>query len=344
MNASFFIFTTMKKIILPILLCISITFANAQTQTTAELQETAKAFIRQGDYTNAILVLNRAAQQEPQNTSVAKDLALSYYFQNDNDKAIAAIKPALDRDDADDQTFQIAANIYKRMDQPKEAEKVYRKGVKKFSESGPLYNDLGELLWAQKDYDAIKQWEKGIEVDPSYSKNYYNAAKYYYLTTDKVWCLLYGETFINMEPMSSKAPEVKQLLLDGYKKLFTDADLEKNNKDKNVFVKAFLQSMNKEGSVASMGLNTESLTMIRTRFILDWYNTQQNKYPFKLFELHQQLLKEGMFDAYNEWLFESSINLAAYQNWISTHAAENKAFTDFQKGRLFKIPKGQYYH
>jgi tetratricopeptide (TPR) repeat protein len=182
----------MKKIILPILLCISTAFATAQTQTTAELQETAKAFIRQGDYANAILVLNRAAQQEPQNTAVAKDLALSYYFQNDNDKAIAAIKPALDRDDADDQTFQIAANIYKRMDQPKEAEKVYRKGVKKFPESGPLYNDLGELLWAQKDYDAIKQWEKGIEVDPSFSKNYYNAAKYYYLTTDKVWCLLYG--------------------------------------------------------------------------------------------------------------------------------------------------------
>ena len=321
-----------------------LTIANAQPQSVAELHETAKAFMRQGDYPNAILVLNRAVQQDPKNIAVIKDLALTYYFQKDNDKALAAIKPIIDREDADDQVIQIAGNIYKQLEQPKECEKLYRKALKKFPDSGPLYNDLGELLWAQKDYDAIKQWEKGIESDPSYSKNYYNAARYYYLTTDKVWTLLYGETFINMEPMSSKAPEIKQLLLDAYKKLFTDADLEANNKDKNVFVKAYLQAMNKQASVAALGITTESLTMIRARFILNWYNTQQTKFPFKLFEYQQQLLKEGMFDAYNEWLFESSLNLSAYQNWISTHAAENKAFTDFQKGRLFKVPKGQYYH
>lgn len=335
----------MKKSILFLLISLGIASANAQSQTTGELIETANTFLRQGDYANAILVLNRAQQQDPQNTTVAKNLALSYYFQNDNDKASAAIKPALDKEDADDQVFQIAANIYQHLGQPKEAEKVYRKGIKKFADSGPLYNDLGELLAAQQNNnEAIKQWEKGIETDPSYSKNYYNAAKYYFTTNNNGWALLYAEIFINIEPMSNKAPEIKQLLLDGYKKLFINADLLVNNKDKNVFVNNYLQSMNHVGSIASMGINTESLTMIRTRFILDWYHTQQNKYPFKLFELQQQLLKEGMFDAYNEWLFEPTINLVAYQNWISAHPTENKAFTDFQRGRIFKIPKGQYYH
>jgi Tfp pilus assembly protein PilF len=332
----------MKKFLLPALFCLAIQLSLAQTQSVTQLHETAKTFMRQGDYANAILVLNRAAQLEPQNTAIAKDLALSYYFQKDNDKALDAIKPALDRDDADDQAFQIAANIYKQTSQPKECEKVYRKGLKKFPDSGPLYNDLGELLWAQKDYEAIKLWEKGIESDPSYNKNYYNAAKYYFLTTDKVWSIIYGETFINMEPLSTKAPEVKQLLLDSYKKLFTDADLEQNNKDKNLFVKAYLHSMNKQSSIAANGINTQSLTMIRARFILDWYST--NKYPVKLFEYQQQLLKEGMFDAYNEWLFESSNNLSAYQSWINTHTVENKAFLDFQRGRIFKVPAGQYYH
>ena len=106
----------------------------------------------------------------------------------------------------------------------------------------------------------------------------------------------------------------------------------------------YLQEMNKQTSVTASGINTESLSMIRTRFILDWYNSVQNKYAFRLFEYQQQLLKEGMFDAYNEWLFGPVENLSAYQNWVSTHSAENKAFTDFQKGRIFKIPKGQYYH
>ena len=87
----------------------------AQTQDAASLQETAKAFMRQGDYANAILVLNRGIQLQPENIAMAKDLALSYYFQKDNDKALTAIKPVLDRDEADDQSFQIAANIYKQL-------------------------------------------------------------------------------------------------------------------------------------------------------------------------------------------------------------------------------------
>ncbi|MEP6710812.1 MAG: tetratricopeptide repeat protein [Ferruginibacter sp.] len=333
----------MKKIFLPFLFCLSIHICKAQTPNAAELHETAKTFMRQGDYANAILVLNRSAQLDPQNIGIAKDLAMSYYFQKDNAKALEIIKPLLDREDADDQCFQIAGNIYNQLDLPKDCEKMYKKGIKKFPDSGPLYNELGELLLAQKDPDAIKQWEKGIETDPSYSKNYYNAAKFYFFSADKIWSILYGEIFINMEPLSNKAPEIKQLLLDGYKKLFTEADLEQSNKDKNLFVKAYLQAINKQTPVASSGINTESLSMIRTRFILEWYNNSANKYPFKLFEYQQQLLREGIFDAYNQWLFGPVENLSAYQNWVSIHNTENKEFIDFQRGRIFKIPKGQHY-
>ena len=334
----------MKKIFLPFLLSFCFYPCISQTPGAAELHETAKVFMRQGDYANAILVLNRSMLAEPQNIAVAKDLALSYYFKKENTKALEVIKPVLERDEADDQCFQIAANIYKQLDMPKECEKLYKKGLKKFPDSGPLYNELGELQWALQDFEAIKQWEKGIETDPSYSKNYYNAAKYYFFTTDKVWSILYGEIFINMEPLSSKAPEIKQILLDSYKKLYTDASLEQNNKDKSLFVKAYLQEMNKQSAVAASGINTGTLSMIRTRFILNWYNPLPNKFAFRLFEYQQQLLKEGMFDAYNQWVFGAVENLTGYQNWISTHDAENKDFTNFQKSRIFKIPKGQFYH
>lgn len=337
----FFIFTTMKKLLVAFLFTTS--FFCAGAQTTAELKETARAFIRQGDYANAVLVLKRGLQQDPKDIGMAKDLAMSYYYQKDNTRALETIKPVLDNEQADDQAFQIAGNIYKQLDLQKDGEKMYRRGIKKFPDSGPLYNELGELLFAQQDYDAIKQWEKGIQSDPSYSKNYFNAAKYYFLTNDKVWSILYGEIFLNMEPMSSRAPEIKQLLLDSYKKLFTDTDLEANNKDKNNFVKAFLREMNKQTAMVSGGVNTESLTMIRTRFILGWFSNT-GAMPFKLFELQQQLLKEGMFEAYNQWLFGSVQNLSVYQNWITTHAVENAAFTDFQRSRLFKIPIGQFYH
>jgi len=334
----------MKKIsVIVFILAVSL-HSMAQTPDAKQLHENAKAFMRQGDYSNAILVLNRGLQLEPQNIEMSKDLAMNYFFQKDNVKALEIIKPVLDREDADDQSFQVAGNIYKAMDMPKECEKLYKRGLKKFPASGALYNDMGELLLAEGNYESIKQWEKGIEVDPSYSRNYYNAAKFYFLTVDKVWSIVYGEVFINLEPSSNKTPEIKELLLESYKKLFSEVNLEQNNKDKNEFVKAFLQSMNKQSALVSQGINTETLTMIRTRFILDWSNNGAKKLPYQLFDYHRQLLQEGMFDAYNQWLFGSVQNLAGFQNWIVTHNTEYSAFSSFQKSRVFKIPEGQYYH
>jgi len=315
-------------------------------QTAEELQTTAKSFMQQGDYTNAVLVLNRAIQMEPKNIEITKNLAMGYYLQKDNNKALELIKPTLDREDADDQCYQIAGIIYQQLDMVKDCEKLYRKGIKRFPVSGPLYNELGELLYSQKDYTAIKFWEKGIELDPDYSKNYYNACKYYYLTgTDKVWSILYGEIFVNMEPLSANAPEVKSIMIESYKKLFMDTNIAKDINDKNKFsfTAAFIQTMNKESGAVSTGINPESLTMIRTRFILDWGKDYELKFPFRLFELQKQLLQEGMFDAYSQWLFGAAQNLAAFQNWTIAHAAEYNNFTRFQKGRTFKIPAAQYY-
>jgi hypothetical protein len=101
--------------------------------------------------------------------------------------------------------------------------------------------------------------------------------------------------------------------------------------------------MKKQGSIASGGIDLETITMIRTRFILDWFHDYAAKFPSRLFEHQRQLLQEGLFDAYNQWLFGTVQNLAAYQNWITTHAADYDAFTKFQRGRIYKVPPGQYY-
>ncbi|MDQ6762208.1 MAG: tetratricopeptide repeat protein [Bacteroidota bacterium] len=325
-----------------VLSCFSV---HAFSQEDAQkIQDNARAFMRQGDYANASLILSRAIQQYPNNIEIAKDLAYNYYLQKENSKALEVIKPLLEKDNADDQTYQIAGTIYRALDQQKDAEKLYKKAIKSFPKSGTLYNDYGEMLWAKKDYSAIKLWEKGIEMDPSYGNNYYNACKFYFLSTDKIWCLLYGEIFVNIESFTSRTAEVKNILLDGYKKLFADPDLLKDSKDKSAFEMAFLTTMNKQSNVAIRGLNAETLTMIRTRFILDWNNSYSSKFPYRLFELHENLLEQGLFSAYNQWIFGAAQNLSAYQNWTSTHAEEYNAFNKFQDGRIFKIPESQYYH
>ena len=317
----------------------------AQPENVKTLHENAKTFMRAGEFDNAIVVLVRALEQDKDNPDLQKDLVMSYYLKRDYAKALEGVKAMLDRDDADVVVYQLAGNVYKALEQPKDCERIYKRGLRKFPKSGALYSEYGELLWATKDFSAIEQWEKGIQNDPAYAGNYYNAALYYFYTKDKVWSLLYGEIFVNMESLTERGAAMKQLLLKGFKeKLFADADLLKGEeKNKSEFAKAFLQGMSKQSSLANKGITVETLTMIRSRFILEWYTSNASRFPFKLFDFQRQLLQEGMFEAYNQWLFGPVEDLSAYDDWTKTHAEQYTAFNNFQKTRVFKMPAGQYY-
>jgi len=304
--------------------------------------ETARSFMRTGDFDNAILVLNNGLKQDPRNTDMKKDLVLAYTYKRDFSKALEIVKPMLEEDNVDEQTYQVAGNVYRALALYKDGEKMFKKALKKYPNSGVLYNEYGELLWDNKDYSAIEQWERGIDVTPSYAGNYYNAASYYYFTKDKVWTLIYGEIFVNMESLTERSTEVKKMLLDTYKqKLFTDID--KKDKKQSEFEKAVAETYDKQSSLTAKGITIESLNMIRTRFILEWYANHASKFPFRLFDYQQQLIREGMFEAYDQWLFGPVDNLSSFDQWTKTNSDTYTKFTTFQKGRVFKMPQGQHY-
>jgi tetratricopeptide (TPR) repeat protein len=304
--------------------------------------ETARTFMRSGDFDNAILVLNNALKQDVNNPDLKKDLVLAYTYKRDFAKALEVVKPMIEESNADEQTYQVAGNVYRALALYKDGEKMFKKALKKFPNSGPLYSEYGEMLWDNKDYSSINQWEKGIEVAPSYAGNYYNAASYYYFTKDKVWTLIYGEIFVNMESLTERSTEVKKMLLETYKqKLFTDVD--SKDKKKSDFEKAVAETYDKQSSLTAKGITIESLNMIRTRFILDWFANYASRFPFKLFDYQQQLIRGGMFEAYDQWLFGPVDNLSSFDQWTKTNSEAYVKFTTFQKGRIFKMPQGQHY-
>ncbi len=333
----------MKKYLLGLSLLFTL---HGFSQTAEELHENGKTFMRQGDFSNAELVLNKALQLKPNDAEIQKDLAFTYYLKKDITKARQTIAPLIDREDADEQIFQIAGNIYLEINDVKECEKIYKKGLKKYPNSGALYNEYGELLLSQNNREAINMWETGIEKDPGFSGNYYHATRYYYTNNNRAWTLLYGEIFLNIESLTARTAEVKTILLETYKNLFNSNDLLQSpeiQKSKNEFVKAFYSSLNKQLSVAANGISTESLVMIRTRFILDWYNNYADKFPFRLFDHQRELLQQGLFNSYNQWLFGAAGNLSEFQNWTNTHKDEYAEFTKLQRSRIFRVPLGQYY-
>ena len=330
-----------RCLFLPFVLIFATAFS--QQPESKSLQETAKNYTRQGDYSNAIMVLTGAIQKDPQNLELLKDLAFNYYLQKDFAKGINIARSLTERADADVQSFQIAGMLYKGVDEAKECERLYKTGIKKFPQSGVLYNEYGEMLWARQDNAAIRQWEKGIEVDPGFSSNYYNASRYYYFTNDKLWSILYGEIFVNLESYSRRTAEIKDVLLESYKKLYADGDVMKDQAAKSPFAIAVLNMFSDLRPAVAQGITTESLVVLRTKFILGWFEKYPTTYPFRLFDYQRQLLKEGMFDAYNQWIFGAAENLTSFQAWTNTHGDDYKRFISFQQGRVFKLPEGQYY-
>jgi tetratricopeptide (TPR) repeat protein len=330
----------MKKLLFVIGLFLSVNACFSQQADS--LHRVAKQFMRTGDYPNAIIVLSNALKLDPNNLELQKDLTFTYYLQRNYSASVESGRKLIARTDADEQCYQILGMAYKAIDEKKEADKMYKQGIKKFPASGELYNEYGEMLWVEKDAEAIRFWEKGIEVDPNFSSNYYNASRYYYFTYDKVWSLIYGEMFINLESYSKRTPEIKSLLVDGYKKLFTDLRSTKSQ-TKNPFSTAYQTVMIDQAASVNLGVTSESLSVLRSKFILEWFEKYGDKYPFRLFEYQRQLLKEGMFEAYNEWAFGAAMGLPAFQSWTAQHADDYNRFINFQKGRIFKIPPGQNY-
>ncbi len=327
-------------------------------QDNAELQQTANSFLRTGDYANAILVLNQAIQNAPDDIQLKKDLAFAYYLKGDYNRAYTVVSPLVDSKEADIHLYQIAGNIYQSKQDWKGAEKLYVRGLKKFPKSGELYNDYGDLLQNMKNFDgALRQWVKGIETDPNFPGNYYHAARSYLWTKEPIWAILYGETFVNLESYTTRTAEIREVIVECYKKLFDDpaifnsvptetTDNKKSRKGSNDsgFMDAFKSTIAKQVSVIATGIEPQSLIMLRTRFLLDWYSFYGVRYPYALFDFQRKLLKEGMFESYNQWLFGPVANQAEYKAWTSLHKTEYDAFSAWQRNHPLKLREDEFYN
>lgn len=330
-----------------ILLVTGILSASAQEQQTAKLlMETARTLVQKGDFDNAVLILERARQQEPDNAELLRDLTYNYYLKRDFGKAIEVGKALVEKPTADQQSFQVLGLAYKAIASYKECGKLYRTALRQFPNSGVIYNEYAELFAMENELDeAIAQWEKGIEVDPSYSSNYYNAAIFYNKKNNWIRAALYSEIFLNLESYTARTTEIKTQLSTAWKNLLIQSNMQqlKEAKATSAFEKNVLDVLSKVLSNTKGNGTIDDLVSLRANFLTAWAESKQKNYPFQLFTQHQYLVKQGLFGAYNYWLFTPSADAEAYKTWQSTHAKEADGFTAFQQSRVFKLPQGEYY-
>jgi lipopolysaccharide biosynthesis regulator YciM len=331
----------MKRLgIVFIFLCFAIAI---KAQDAATFYETGKKFLVQGDLDNATMVLKKAVSMEPTNATYLLDLTTAYFYKEDFKTAKEYADKLLVLDDATDFAFYLSANIYRALEDEKNAEKLVRKGLKKYDNSGLLYEALGQVLGSKNDPTAIVQWEMGIKKDPTYAGNYYEAARFNFFSKTpigRVWSIYYGEIFINLESNSTRTIELKQILLDSYKSIIADEDFGKKP-TKNDFENLFFENFNKVKNVVATGVTTESLIKLRTLFIFNWF-TESTVIQNSLYSRMQQLLREGYFEEYNYWIFEPVQNLASFENWLKTNQGNFEQFMRFHQNKLFKMTKTEY--
>lgn len=319
-------------------------------ETAQELVNNARTYLQNNDFANAIMVYNQAIQKEPKNLIYRRELAHAYYLQGDMMRGERMITPLLKADEADEETFLVASQIYVAMNRTDEAKEALNKGIQKFPEAGFLYASKGDLYTKLKKYkDAAEAWEKGVEKVPSLHLNYYNLAKVYFFTKKYFWAIYYGEIYANMESFSSKSEEIKKIVFESYKFLIADLNNEaldgKINRYDNPanFEACAIGLYDQLRTVVTGGIDVDNITMLRTRFLLEWNKNYAAQYPSELFDHQQRLLQGGYFDAYNQWLFGRLHNEKSMKSWSQEHASLMNAFDTYFRNHKLQPRLNQYY-
>ncbi len=201
-----------------LLSCNQIASAQAELDKARELAKSALRLEQKEEYSEAIRLLEEAQKLDPTNDIYPYELAYVHYVLKDYKKAAGILEVVLERSSGMALLYQLLGNCYDLLKDPDRAIATYKKGLEYFPNSGPLFLELGTMELMSKNYDnALRYYEKGIELDPQFPSNYYRAAQIYCGSTERVWGLIYGELFMNIERNSERTVFVSKMLYETYK-------------------------------------------------------------------------------------------------------------------------------
>jgi tetratricopeptide repeat protein len=347
---------------IPFLLAIH---SNAQQQWPSpeveQMYRHAQEYTVSGNLKDAVTTYKQAIILAPDKTILYKELGNVQYLSGDFHDAEQTLSALQSSKEMDAQSYRLLAASQAGQQKIKDAKKTLKEGMARFPGSGLLYAESGrEYKLENKQEDALNAWLDGIEQAPDYPQNYYEAALIYLHTEKVFWGLIYGEFFLCIKPASRadnkqdtlRDGTLKTLLYAGWKKMFDNIGSSqqpeyghaKTNHEVKTFEDAVMKIYTMLTPVVSDGITTENLTMVRTRFLMEWFSQYANKYPFSLFAYQDELVRNGRFDIYNEWLFGRSENDVQFDAWNKFHEGDISRFLLWQNGHHIQPRAQQFYN
>lgn len=296
-------------------------FAQTNPEKAKEKVKEAISYVDDGDIKTGIKLLQEAQKLDPSDVDIPYEIGYAYYLDKDYKKTVSILEKIKDDKNAKDYVYQLLGNAYDNLGKSDEALTTYKTGLKKFPNSGRLYLEQGVLWMGRKEYNkALDLYEEGIKADPDYPSNYYWAAKIYCNSSEKVWGMIYGEIFMNLERGSKRTAEISKLLYDTYKSQITftsDTSAKVSFSQRAVMTTKDLDAGKVKLPYGSMvyemtllvalgdakKINLKSLDKIRTNYVDMYYTMKRDaEYPNVLFEYQKKVKQAGHLSAYNYWL------------------------------------------
>lgn len=334
------------KIVFTSIVCLF--FSTVYSQTNKELARSkALAGIKyedDGKIEEAILLFLEAKQLDSSDFNYPYELGNCYYIRGNYKKALEYFQSTLEYAEINATCYQMLGNTYDMLGDSKNAIKSYNDGLSKFPKAGSLYLEKGTLLLRQKEYSkAAELYENGVNVDPTFPSNYYKLANLYSWTSERIWSVLYGEIFMNLERGTKRTGEIGSLLYQVYKKSINVTSDTSGGVD---FSKSMSISTTKPfklpfqlvyGTTMTLGLGIQmlsrhkeitisSLYQIRKTFLNNWFEKkQQETYPNILFDYQKKLLDNDHFEAYTYWIFMKG-NESEFKEWKTRNEEKWSSF------------------
>jgi tetratricopeptide (TPR) repeat protein len=352
-----------------ILLLIAGQIAYGQTNKAKALEIGNQAIKLEddGEYEKAIKLFETAQRIDPDKVDYPYEIAYCYFQLKEYEKVINIAEKLTDYKDAEDVVYELLGNAYDNLGKADKAIDIYESGLKKFPKSGRLYLEMGVMQMGKK--NNIKElafYEKGIEVAPKFPSNYYRAAKIYCSSTEKVWGMIYGEIFMNLERNSKRTVEISKLLFNTYKNgikftgensvsvsfsknsILSANDLKEQGKIKLPFGVGVYEPTIIISLLSQKSIDINSLDTIRSNFVNNYFTKGYDKtYPNLLFSYQKKVKEAGYIEAYNHWILMKG-DEDGFDKWLSTNKDKWESFTKWFRENGLKINdnnkfyKGQY--